>query len=282
MILIKNRLNAGFFSNFNAVLGWYWYSIRTEIPIYINWDGLENQNIFDTFFYQKNEYSKHQYEFNANFQHSFLYTEQIKEAWKEDIGDEIYKKYNEGWFFCKGTLYTENEFHKLRRLYNFVYNEKLKLKPELNRIKIPPKTLGVNYRYIKMYSDFNQTPFEKLFTLEEYHENYLYQIEREFESNGFKYIYIASSHKSFFEKCRTKFKDKLLFIEMDRLEEHLWEIHRNVPLQKEYSDVLTDVIHLTKCESLLISPSNISFSTLILNPTINYKTFDFLINTFTG
>ena len=94
MILIKNRLNAGFFSNLNAAIGWYWYSMRTEIPIHVHWDGLENKNIFDEFFHQKYRYQPYDYENNANIQHSSLFTEQIKDAFKEDIGELLFNKYD--------------------------------------------------------------------------------------------------------------------------------------------------------------------------------------------
>lgn len=285
MILIKNRLNAGLFSNLNAVVGWYWYSMRTGTPAYIDWDGVPNQNIFDYFFIQKHKYEYHQYENNANFQHSPLYTDQIKEAFKEDIGELMYNKYDTGWFLCKGEVYTEPDFLRLRNLYNYIYTENLKLKTELiPTIDIPQKTLGVNYRYIKMYftNDGKMTPFKDIMSLEEYHKKYLDQMEFTFENGKYEKIYVASSHRVFFDKCIRKFKDKILYIPLIRLEEDLWEIHRNVSLEKEYRDVLSDVLNLSKCDHLVISPSNIVFSLLYMNTNITYDVFEFLKDVFTG
>jgi len=285
MILVKNRLNAGFFSNLNAALGWYWYSMRTDVPVHVHWDGVPNKNVFDEFFQQKYAYKPHNYENNANVQHSPLFTDQIKEAFKEDIGELLFNKYDNGWFFCKGSVYTESEFVKLRRVYNYVYNENLKLKSELIPVSnIPEKTLGVNYRYIKMYftNDGKMTPFKQIMSLEEFNKKYLEQIESTFESGKYEKIYVASSHRVFFEECLNKFKDKLLYIPMNRLEEDLWEAERNVPLTTEYTDVLTDTLNLTKCDHLLISPSNIIFAALYINPNVTYNIFDFLKETYTG
>lgn len=283
MILIKNRLSAGFFSNLNAVIGWYWYSMRTNTPIHIHWDGLVNQNIFDNFFYQKFKYEQHQYENDANFQHSPLYTDQIKKALKEDIGENFHNKYENGWYLCKGKVYVDGDFQKLRNLYNFVYTTNLKIKP--NKIvtsNIPENTLGVNYRFIDMYffneaPDFSK-PLKNYMSLDEYHSSYLEQIEKTFEEGKYNNVYLASSQRIFFELCLNKFKDKLLYLPMERLAEGLWQQNRNVTLEKEYTDVLTDVFNLSKCSHLLISPSNIAFALLYINPNITYNTFDFLKN----
>jgi len=285
MILIKNRVEAGFFSNLNAALGWYWYSMRTEIPVHVHWNGLPNKNIFDDFFHQKFKYDQYQYENNANFQHSPLYTDQIKEAFKEDIGEKLFNRYDNGWFFCQGKVYDDDNFINLRRLYNYVYNENLKLKSELIPTSdIPPKTLGINYRYIKMYftNDGKMTPFKQIMSLDEYNKKYLEQIESTFENGNYEKIYLASSHRVFFEQCLNKFKDKVLYIPMNRLEEDLWEAQRNVTLTKEYIDVLTDTLNLTKCDHLLISPSNIIFAALYINSNISYNVFNFLKETYTG
>jgi hypothetical protein len=284
MILIKNRIHAGFFSNFNAVIGWYWYSIKTGIPVYIHWDGLENQNIFDKFFDQKYQYSPHQYEYDANFQSSPLYTDQIKELFRTDIGESLYN-YDNGWFFCQGKVYTDPALSKLRHLYNKVYNHSLKLRTQVIPVcNIPPKTLGVNYRFINHYftTDGKMTPFKNLMSLEEYNNMYLQQMESTFENGKYEKIYIASSQRIFFEKCLNKFKDKMIFIPLNRLEEDRCEIHRNVPLKKEYTDVLSEVNNLSRCENLLVCPSNITFALLYMNPNINYEIFNFLKETYTG
>jgi hypothetical protein len=285
MILVKNRLNAGFFSNLNAALGWYWYSMRTDIPVHVHWDGVPNKNVFDEFFQQKYAYKPHDYENNANIQHSPLFTEQIKEAFKEDIGELLYNKYDNGWFFCKGNVYTEPDFVKLRRLYNYLYTENLKFKSDLiPSYNIPPKTLGINYRYIIMYftNDGKMTPFKNLMSVEEFNKKYIEQIESTFENGKYEKIYIASSQRIFFEECLNKFKDKLLYLPMKRVEENQIEFDRGVSMTKECVDVLTDTINLTKCDHLLISPSNIIFAALYMNPNINYQIFDFLKETYTG
>ena len=285
MILIKNRLNAGFFSNLNAVLGWYWYSMRTETPVHVHWNGLPNKNIFDDFFYQKFKYDQYQYENNANFQHSPLYTDQIKEAFKEDIGEKLFNTYDNGWFFCQGKVYDDDNFINIRRLYNYIYNENLKLKSEvIPSYDIPSKTLGINYRYIIMYftNDGKMTPYKNLMSIDQYHKEYITQIENTFEKGNYEKIYIASSQRLFFEECLKKFKDKLLYIPMKRVEENQIEFDRGVSLRKEYTDVLFDTINLTKCDHLLISPSNIIFAGLYINPNISYEIFDFLKETYTG
>jgi len=288
MILIKNRLNAGFFSNLNTVLGWYWYSMRTETPVHVHWNGLPNKNIFDDFFYQKFKYDQYQYENNANFQHSPLYTDQIKEAFKEDIGEKLFNTYDNGWFFCQGKVYVDDDFQKLRSLYNYIYNENLKLKSDIiPSYDIPSKTLGINYRFIGMYftNDEKRTPYKNLMSLEEFNTKYLDQIEYTFETGKYEKIYLASNHRIFFEQCLRKFQDKLLYLPIKRLEEHQGaypELDRGVSLKTEYTDVLTDTINLTKCDHLLISPSNIIFAGLYINPNISYEIFDFLKETYTG
>lgn len=285
MILVKNRLNAGFFSNFNAALGWYWYSMKTGIPIHVHWDGSPNENIFDYFFEQKHKYQTHTYENNANFQHSPVFTDEIKEEFKKDIGEILYNKYDNGWFFCNGKVYTEETFYKLRNLYNELYTKNLRLKTHLiPSIDIPQKTLGVNYRYIIMYftNDGKMTPYKNLMSTDEYHKEYITQIENTFEKGNYEKIYIASSQRLFFEECLKKFKDKLLYIPMKRVEENQIEFDRGVSFRKECADVLFDTINLTKCDHLLISPSNIIFAALYINPNISYEIFDFLKETYTG
>lgn len=286
MILIKNRLNAGFFSNLNAAMGWYWISMRTGIPVHVKWDGIPNKNIFDDVFIQKYEYSAPTYENNANFQHSPLFTEEIKEAFKEDIDAELVSKYD-GWFFCQGKIYTDPMFDKIRKLYNYVYIENLKLNPslELQNIKIHENTLGVNYRYIEYYftNDGKMTPFKEIMSLDEYHKNYLTDIESEFENGKYDKIYVASSQKMFFDICCKKFKDKLTYLPMNRVDEGvLGELYRGVPLIKEFSDVLSDAINLSKCKHLIVAPNNITFAVLYMNPTITYKVINFLKETYTG
>lgn len=284
MILVKNRLNAGFFSNLNAALGWYWYSMRTEIPVYIHWDGMPNKNVFDVFFDQKYNYVHHDFEHNANFQHSIFYTEQIKEAYKEDIGETIFNKYDNGWFFCQGLLYTEPEINHLRKLYNYIYTENLKPRLELiEQSTLPENTMGVNYRFLRFYytNDGKRIPFHTLMSVEEYHKKYLDQIEYSFETGKFDKIYVASSQRGFIDLCSSKFKDKLLFLPMKRIEEHQTEFERGSSLEEEYINVLKDVNNLINCKHLVVSPSNLMFGTLYMNPNISFTVFDFLKQTHT-
>ena len=283
MILIKNRLSAGFFSNLNAVIGWYWYSMRTDTPVYIHWDGLNNQNIFDEFFNQKYTYQSHFFESDGFYQFSPFYIDLIKDAFKEDVSEDFYNKYENGWYLCKGKVYVDDDFQKLRNLYNYIYTTNLKIKPnKITTSSIPENTLGVNYRFIDMYffneaPDFSQ-PLKNHMSLDQYHSLYLEQIEKTFEEGKYNNVYLASSQRIFFELCLNKFKDKLLYLPMQRLDEGLWQQNRNVTLEKEYADVLTDVFNLSNCSHLLISPSNIAFALLYMNPNITYNTFDFLKN----
>jgi hypothetical protein len=282
MILIRNRLNAGFFSNLNAALGWYWYSMRTEIPIYIHWDGIPGQNVFDTFFDQKYKYESHNYEHSANVQHSSLFTDQMKEAWKEDIGETIYNKYDNGWFFCQGLLYTESHFDHLRKLYNYIYTENLKFRSELvQQPLIPENTLGINYRFLRFYytNDGKRTPWHTFMSVEEYHKKYMDQIESAFENGKYDHIYLASSQRGFVELCQSKFKDKLLCLPMKRIEENQTEYDRGITLMEEYTNVLKDITNLINCKHLLISPSNLIFGVLFMNPNIGFSVFDFLKQT---
>jgi len=282
MILIRNRLNAGFFSNLNAVLGWYWYSMRTEIPIHVSWGGLPDSNIFDVFYTQKYPWYPYDYEHNANVQHSPMFTDQIKEAFKEDIGETIFNKYDSGWFFCRGQLYTEPFFDNLRRLYNYIYTENLKFHSELIQTdSLPQKTLGVNYRFIHFYQNLDDVPFDKLMSVEEYNKKYLNQIEKTMEKGGYEKIYLASSHKLFFDVALERFKDKLLYLPMKRVEEHQTEYNRGITLMEEFVNVLKDVTNLTKCDKLLVSPSNLIFGTLYINPDIKFEVVDFLKQTHT-
>ena len=288
MILIKNRLNAGFFSNLNAVIGWYWYSMRTDTPVYIHWDGLNNQNIFDEFFNQKYTYQRHFFESDGFYQFSPFYIDLIKDAFKEDVSEDFYNKYENGWYLCNGKVYVDDDFQKLRNLYNYIYNENLKLKSDIiPSYDIPSKTLGINYRFIGMYftNDEKRTSYKNLMSLEEFNTKYLDQIEYTFETGKYEKIYLASSNRIFFEQCLHKFQDKLLYLPIKRLEEHQGaypELDRGVSLKTEYTDVLTDTINLTKCDHLLISPSNIIFAGLYMNPNISYEIFDFLKETYTG
>ncbi len=284
MILVKNRLSAGFFSNLNAALGWYWYSMRTEIPAYIHWDGIHNKNVFDIFFNQKHLYISHNFEHNANVQHSPLFTDQIKEAFKEDIGETIFNKYDSGWFLCQGLLYTETEFVRIRRLYNYIYTENVKLHTDLlHQPTLPENTMGVNYRFLRFYytNDGRRVPFSKLMSIDEYHSKYINQIQSTFENGKFDNIYVASSQQGFLNLCSEKFKDKLISLPMRRIEEHQTEYDRGSSLMEEYTNVLKDVYNLINCRHLVISPSNLIFGVLYMNPDISFDVFDFLKQTHT-
>lgn len=286
MILIKNRIKAGFLSNLNAVIGWYWYSMRTDTPIYVHWDGLSNKNIFDEFFNQKYTYQSHFFESDSFYQFSPFYIDLIKDAFKEDVSDEFYNKYENGWYLCKGKVYVDDDFQKLRTLYNFIYTENLKFKPEsISTFNIPENTLGINYRFIDHYffneaPDFSQ-PLKNHMSLDQYHSLYLDQIEKTFEDGKYNKIYLASNQRIFFELCLNKFKDKLIYLPMERLDEGI-HLNKNVTLQQEYAGILTDIFNLSQCSHLLISPSNIAFALLYMNPTITYTPFHFLTNFHTG
>lgn len=285
MILIKSRILAGFFSNLNAAITWYWYSMRTDIPIYVQWDGIDGENAIELFFTQKYRYSSSpDYEHNANFQHSSLFTDQMKIALKEDVGNYLFDKYG-GWFFCQGNIYIEQEFYKLRNLYNYIYTENLKLHDKyITPSHSLTNTLGINYRFIHFYftDDGKRTPFSKIMSYEEYNKKYLTQIESTFEDGRFEKIYLASSQEPFFNLCLEKFKDKLLYIPMRRLTANEEEYTRGCSLFEEYSNVLKDVINLTNCSKLLISPSNLILGALYINPHIKYEVFDFLKHTITA
>ena len=52
------------------------------------------------------------------YQFSQFYTDLIKNEFKNDISQEFYNKYENGWYLCKGKVYTDPDFQKLRNLYN--------------------------------------------------------------------------------------------------------------------------------------------------------------------
>jgi hypothetical protein len=284
MIVIRNRLSAGFFSNLNAVIGWYWYSMNTNTPVYIHWDGIEQQNIFNYFFEQKYKYHSHGHIDFGFLQFSPLFTEELKYKFKKEIGENFYNKYENGWYLCKGQIYWDEEFHKVRGMHNHVYNENLKIRSnKIPIIKVPSNTLGINYRFIDMYSDVDdkRTPFKEKMSLEEYNQKYLNEIEKKFEEKNYDKIYLASSQQVFFDACLNKFKDKILYLPMKRLDEGLWQHYRGTSYEEEYTNVLSDVFNLSQCDELLASPSNILFGLLYMFPNINFEIFSFLKNTHT-
>jgi hypothetical protein len=309
MIIIKNRPLAGFFSNFNAVIDWCWYSELSGEPIYILWNGWDRDgiNIFEELFNQKYKFEPSDKNNDGYYQGSSFRINRVDQLRQQIVGD-MYDEYK-GWFYCGGKIYLNPKFGKLRAVLYNAYAKYLTLKPNIiSFADFSKKTLGVQYRFILHYfqnSELN-LPLSARLSNEQYHEMCLNQIERTFESGGFEQIYLGCDQHGFLELCKIKFQDKLIYVNHQRtfgLEDWTRKTSsyldgssissitdggfrkgwiKTESLLDEYVYVLTDTINLSRCHYFIGSPSNVTFGILTFNPNLQFEIFDHLKDIYTG
>lgn len=283
MVLLNNRLNAGFFSNFNAAIDWAWYSKVANDPTYIHWNGFESQdgNMFEKLFRQKYVNDKCQNVYNGYYRWSPYRSSEVDNLRRITIPD-LYDAFD-GWFFCDEEVYRHPQFNTLRHVLHTAYTEQFSFNENLQfpLADFSLKTLGVQYRFIVHYRNkTTEVPISSIMTLDEYNELYIKQIEDTFEKGNFEQIYLGCDQENFLQLCHKKFGDKIICTEHIRsVGINDWTskiIQTNNSLLDEWVYVLTDAINLSKCDYFLGSPSNVTFGVLTLNPNLNFEMFKHL------
>lgn len=91
--------------------------------------------------------------------------------------------------------------------------------------------------------------------------------------NNFEYVYLATDCQTAVQFIKDNYGKKVIFNHNAFRGDNSYSIHnnfKNVSGYKKGLDVLTDVILLSKCKHLIRSTSNVSVTSLYLNPDLTY------------
>lgn len=294
-LIVNNRGNAGFGSNFTQIIDWYWYTRNTGIPVYVKWMW-NGENFFNNFFIQKNSEKNPFFQTDTYYSTSALSNPVVDEIRYNEI--PMYKKYNRA-FTGQSGVYNEPEFKNLMIFFHELFNENLILRPI---IQVPPldNTLGVHIRVIGLYYvnsvyDFTkpEIPLYTVMSEQEFYNRNLNQIKEKFENGKYDNIYLACDDEKFLNICIKELKDKLVYQDYTRNLYHnsvnrytqgnINEgLSQRPPLPIECYHVIVDMLYLLKCKDILGCVSGFTFPMLTLNPYVNFELFDTVKNVHTG
>jgi hypothetical protein len=288
MIEIKNNchgsLPPGFFSNFMVVLDWLHNSYYNREKIFVNWSCNSNENLWDVFFSQPrfeldNLDFKVVNDFRCNHEKKLTISE---------INDKIhlYDKYN-GWLCNNPNIFFEEKFQNIRDEFNKAYSTIEPTNFILEKVndlhnKFTDKTLGVTVRIPLHYSygkpEIN--PISNTIKPEKFYEDISEEILYEFNKNKYEKIFICCDVDYLINIMKTKIsEDRLIYTNYNRLKDlnSDW-IHKKNDIFVEYTNVLVDVLLLSKTNYIIGGSSNIFLSSLLINNKVNFKLFDTLKN----
>lgn len=235
--------HCGFFANFTQV-------IRK----------LSNYNGIDNLYVDWNKHNSLYYDVN--------YGENVWEYYFENFStfkdSDIYNGYIE-------LKLLENS--NFRQTFNFLYSKYIKLKDNVknefniinNEFFINKKVLGIHIRNTdKFMGHLHGEPMGIPVN------NGLFKKHIDEIVDNFDYIYLATDSINTFNEIVNIYGDKIIktnrFMSLDETPIH--HANHNISGYKKGLDVLLDVLHLSKCEYLIRSTSNVSSTSMFINTNL--------------
>lgn len=285
MIVVRKDAN-GVGSNFLRILDWLWCTKYSKDKIHIDWMN-EGTDILSPIFDYKNTTptanaldANH---FVCMFHHHL--DPQIIQKRQHDISfyNQYYfvnanDRYTEktGYFYTNPNVYFEEDFHKLRILFNSIYNENFTPKEQFTKKLIGKQQsmLGIHIRYIGHYCIGAHNGSPAFTDHNVFIKNCIDEIKK--ESENYDKIYIACDVDDIIYAMKEEIQnDKILYHEYNRSSGCVdWNVAQRIE-SEIVENTFIDMYNLSKCNKFLCSTSNMAFLTLIINPELD---FDFLNN----
>jgi len=248
--LVLQQRNAGFFSDFNLIVVCLKYFYDNKIEDFnIYWTNelyqTTQENMFDSFFFKNKRIHKFSDQFDV-----------VHNA--GDLGGTLFKQFNEHSVFVD----THNVLAHYNYFQNFIF---LKCKQNAASKK---NSLGVHIRRTDHHQHY---PLLDL-------NYYISYIKNKLAENVHANVFIATDEIFVIDCLQKEFGDKVFFNTEINRSTNQTAIHSGTngfqDKHKLALDVLTDAISLSMCDEILVTSSNVSAYSLMVNPHIKYTFID--------
>ena len=278
---ILTNIDAGFCSSLSVILSYKVAFLNTNYDILTIKFRNTNYSVLEHLFYLKTPKSNHQVEEVNYYGH---------------ITDNFIKKYNLSpypdyyntfrrsdsniYLWCSPKFYFDDNIQKIRNDYNKAFNTfKIndlilkKVEEEIILIGNINSTLAIFIRSSLHYSNINFNEMINGII------NELISIHHKYEK-----IVVFTQVIEVVECLKnTEIKHKFYFKKQNNMYSYYgdWDINNEITetfIKKEFEDCFIDLLIASKCKYLIGGVSNMMFTTLIINPNIEFKLFDVLKN----
>jgi hypothetical protein len=238
------RVNSGFFSDFNVIIGCLDYIITNKISNFnFVWNNAyyqnNNENLFFKYFFNTLEYDNYDYQIEAI-----------------TIGATYYQPFNERERFINS--------HNVLTHFNYFNNPVfVQLK---NQCVKSDNCLGI---HVRGTDHWQHGPLIDLAVYFEY-------IDSKLELGKYNKIFLATDEERHVQSFKQRYGDKVITNSNITRSNTSAAIHRSGYQDKEklIIDVMLDAISLAQCNEIIITSSNVSAYTLAINPYIKYTFVD--------
>lgn len=241
--LIKQHRAVGFFSSFNIIVAALKFVYDNKIDnFFVDWKNslyqTDEKNLFDTYFYKQSPPNKIDYIHNAT-EMGYIYTSIFDRALLLELNN-ILKVYG----------HMDNNIYK-------------KCKDDCIKIE---NCLGV---HVRGTDHWQHGPLLNA-------EYYFKKIDEKLNLESYKNILLITDENKNIEIFKNKYGDIIhtnnnIFRSSNETAIHYSNFSN---LDKLVQDVMIDAISLSMCDEILVTSSNVSAYTLMLNPTIKFEQID--------
>jgi hypothetical protein len=289
MIIIKKD-NSGVGSNFIRLLDWLWYAKYSKDEIYIDWN-IGGVDLLARVFHYNNPERLSDSKFYDHFVGKFNELDQsvINER-RKDIS--FYDRYNmldigvkSGYFCATPEVYFEKDFYLLRNTFNGVFNHRFSLTEKFKESLLVKtvKTLGIHLRFPSHYRINNHHGRTASLEIKSFFGDCAKFIYEKFIYEKFEKIYVACDIKDFYGILSKYFQDnQMIKISYDRLEGNTDWAQGNRQASDIVYNAFLDIFNLSQCDKLICGVSNLTLTTLIVNPNLEFEFFPCLRSLHTG
>lgn len=242
--LFTQQVNAGFFSDFNVIIGCLDFILKNKITNFsFVWNNILYQsskvNLFDIFFFKTKTYEEYDKTITAI-----------------SIGATYYQPINPH----------EKFLNSYEVLNYFNYFENSIFLDKKNKCVKRENCLGVHVR------GTDHGMHGPLLNLNIYFD----WVDKKLNENNYSYIFLATDEEQYVDSFHKKYGDKVITNNNITRSISNTAIHYSNYEDKEklIEDVMLDAISLSQCEEILITSSNVSAYTLAINPFIKYIFLD--------
>ena len=261
--------DSGFFCHFFYILGGVNYCLNNNLKPVVDWSHIFNiygdssrpeSNPFEYFFNQK-------YSINDLTPDNHIVA---PDGFSKDVWPEDHIPYGVEGLKLRDYSTLVSKFNKV---FTDVFSIKEDILKEINTDVSKYKTLGVHCRRSDMVLGHPQHAL-----VHDLNETYS-KVIKTFEQGNYEKIYLATEENEIIDFFKEKFQDKLIYQENiwradPGVKEWCWyNMRSNDRPQHNYlkgKEVLLDSLNLSKCDSIICSISNVSYSAIIFN-NLNYS-----------